>query len=118
MTDAMTNSVDIELDGQNRTMRASFAAIRGIEKDLGKSIISVVNNLGLNADLSITDAATIIYHGLRGNADTRMSLEQVGEAILKEGFNSSSLKVVSFLSVALNGVQMGKPEAQVEAAQV
>ena len=90
-------------------MRASFTAIRAIETALGKSIVAVINQIGQQGDLSFTDAATIIHHGLRGNQDTRLSLDDVGDAVLDEGLGNASVAVVEFLSIALNGVTVGKP---------
>jgi hypothetical protein len=45
MADNLRNEVQIELAGETRTMRATFAAIRGIEADTGRSIIATINRL-------------------------------------------------------------------------
>jgi hypothetical protein len=109
MTDILRNEVEIELAGATRTMRATFAAIRNIESALGKSMMAVIGSIGNNGDLSYTDAATIIFHGLRGNGDTRLTLDQVGEAIVEMGMAKISVPVVNFVSQALSGVSVGKP---------
>ncbi|MBY5698398.1 GTA-gp10 family protein [Rhizobium leguminosarum] len=105
----LRNEVKITLAGEERTMRATFSAIRGIEASLGKSIIAIISQSG-NGDLSITDAVTIIHYGLRGYDDKRLSLDQVGDAVMDVGFSAVSLAAIQFLSVALGGVSVGKPQ--------
>lgn len=109
MADSLRNEVKIEIAGEERTMRANFSAIRGIEAALGKSVVSIVTDIS-NGDISITSAATIIYHGLRGFDDKRLTLEQVGDAVIEAGISNVSLAVIEFISKALNGVSVGKPE--------
>lgn len=108
MSDPIRNEIELDLAGETRTMHASFAAIRGIEAALGKSITAIINNVAVNGDLSVTDAATIVYHGLRGFDDKRLSLDQVGDAIMVAGVIKVSVHVVEFLTMALNGVSVGK----------
>lgn len=103
----LTNETTIELDGEQRIMRASFTAIMNIERALGKSMTAIITKIA-NGDLAITEAAHIIYHGLRGNDDKRLSFEQVGEAIMERGLSEISMPVVEFVSASLNGVSLGK----------
>lgn len=109
MGNGLRNEVTIHLDGMDRTMRASFSAIMAIEKALGKSMTAIINQVA-SGDMSITESATIVYHGLRGNDDTRMTFDQVGEAIVNSGMGAVSIPIVEFVSRSLNGVQVGKPE--------
>ena len=111
MSDVLRNEVSIELAGETRTMRASFAAIRAIEAALGKSMMAVINQVA-DSDLSVTAATTIIYHGLLGFDDKRLSMDQVGEAVLAAGLTNVSLPIVNFVSRSLSGVEVGKPEGQ------
>ncbi len=104
----LINEVTIELAGQTRTMRASFSAIVQIERVLGKSMTAIIDKVAAS-DLAITEAAHIIYHGLRGYDDKRLSFEQVGEAIMERGLGEVSMAVVEFVSRSLNGVSVGKP---------
>lgn len=110
MADTLRNEVAITLGGVERTMRATFTAIRAIEAAVGKSLIALISQVGANGDLSITDAATIIHHGLRGADDKRLTLEQVGDAVMEAGYSKVSIPVIEFLSTALNGVSVGKSE--------
>ncbi|MBZ9674554.1 GTA-gp10 family protein [Mesorhizobium sp. ES1-1] len=110
MANTLRNEVKIILAGEERTMRATFTAIRAIEKDVGKSIMALINQLGQQGDLSVTDAAVVIHNGLRGHDDNRLTLPEVGAAILEAGLTNVSMAVVEFVSMALNGVSVGKPE--------
>lgn len=109
MAEPLRNEVKVTLACQERTMRATFSAIRAIEAALGKSIIAIIGQAG-NGDVSMTDTATIIHHGLRGYDDTRLTLEQVGNACMETGFSTASMAAVEFLGLALRGVSPGKQE--------
>jgi len=114
MTGPARNEVTITLAGEERTLRASFTAIAAIEKALGKSMMAVINKVA-SGDLAVTEAAVIIFHGLRGFDDTRLTYEQVGEAVVTAGVTKVSLPVVEFVNIALSGVEVGKPEEPVAA---
>lgn len=110
----MLNQVDVRLAGTTRTMKATFSAIAGIERDLGKSIIRFMDDVQVG-DISFTAVALVIFHGLKGNDDTRLTLEQIGDAVVEAGITSDdalspSLAAVKLLGVALKGVGGGKPE--------
>lgn len=105
----LRNEVSIQLAGIERTMRASFTAIVAIEKAVGKSMTAIISQIA-SGDLSVTEAATIIHHGLRGFDDKRLSFEQVGEAVVVAGLTNISTAVVEFVSASLNGVSVGKPK--------
>lgn len=110
MAELLRNEVAIYLANEERVMRATFSAIRAIEATLGKSITAIINKIANSGDISMTDAATVIYHGLRGYNDTRLTLDQVGEAIMEEGLSAATLAVVEFTSKALSGVSLGKSQ--------
>lgn len=104
------NEVKITLAGEERTMRASFEAIFAIEAATGKSMTAIINQVA-DGDLSITQAATIVHHGLRGYGDSRLTFGQVGAAIVEAGLGEVSLPIVHFVQSSLNGVSVGKPQA-------
>lgn len=110
MAEALRNEVEIELAGEPRVMRATFSAIRAIEKDTGKGIVGIIQEAA-GGRLSVTDIATIIYRGLGGNGDTRLTYEQVGDAVVANGIEKPSVAAVEFLMQALNGASLGKSEA-------
>jgi hypothetical protein len=113
MENARRNEFAITLAGQERVMRADFTAIEAIEKALGKSIIAITGQVA-GGDLSVTAAAIIIFHGLRGNDDKRLDYRQVGNAVVEAGLSNVSIAVVEFVSACLNGVSVGKPEGTPE----
>lgn len=108
MANPLRNEVDIEIGGKVRTMRGSFSAITGIERDIGRSMLSIL----ARGDLSVTDIALIIQHGLKGAEDTTMTLGEIGDAILEKGYASEVVygPVMKFLEGAMNGVSLGKPQ--------
>ncbi|WP_342150232.1 GTA-gp10 family protein [Methylorubrum sp. SB2] len=111
MENLQRNELRIELAGETRTLRASFTAIRAIETALGKSLVKIVDDLSLRGDISVTDTAVIIFHGLKGYDDTRLTIDQVGEAIVGEPFRDMAAAAAHFLSIALKGAPgVGKPE--------
>ena len=105
----MRNEVTITLAGEERIMRATFTAIVAIEKQLGKGMTAIISQIA-DGDLSITESAYIIYHGLRGYDDKRLTFDQVGDGIVAAGIGNISMAVVEFVSKALSGVSVGKPE--------
>jgi hypothetical protein len=112
MAEALRNEVAITLAGQERTMRATFAAMRGIEQAMGVSVLALVQR-ALKRELGVTDTTVIIFNGLKGADDTRLSLEQVGEAVVEEGLNALAGPVVEFIGKSMAGVKVGKPEPAV-----
>lgn len=112
MAEELRNEVAVTLDGAEYTLRATFAAIRGIERDLKTNLVPLIEKLG-RGDVGVEQAAVIIFHGLRGNGDTALSLEQIGDLILKTGLGVVMLPVVNFLSYAMQGATLGKPQEAV-----
>jgi len=109
--DNARGDVSIYLDGQERVMRPSFEAIWGIERDLNTNIMPLLHRIS-NGDVGVYQCAVIIFHGLRGNEDTRLTLAQVGEAVVKGGLTVVGVPVISFVMKALKGVDMGKLDGQ------
>lgn len=60
-------------------------------------------------------AATIIFHGMRGFGDTTLKLDEIGDLVLKTGLSEVMMPVVDFLSVAMQGVSLGKPQEKAAA---
>ncbi len=109
MSEPLRNEVTITLAGEERTMRATFAAMRGIEQALGQSVISLMSKIG-NRDMGIGDTATIIFWGLKGFGDTRLTFEQIGDAVMEAGLIPLALPVMEFIGKSMNGVSVGKSE--------
>jgi hypothetical protein len=109
MAEALRNEVSIELAGETRTLRATFGALRGIEKDLGINIVPLISKV-TGVDVGVNEFATVIYHGLRGYDDTRLSLDAVGNAVMEVGLTALLAPVGDFLFKAMEGVSAGKPK--------
>ena len=103
----MRNEMNITLNGAEYTMRATFGAIRGIERDLRTNLVPLIEKLACS-DIGVEQMSVIIFHGLRGYDDTSMGLEEVGEAVVKGGIASVAVAVSRFLSLAMSGVSLGK----------
>lgn len=115
MADALRNEVSIVLGGETRTMRATFAAIRAIEKDVGHGLTSIIARLGGAADLPITDAVVIVYHGLRGAGDSSLTVDQIGAMLEETGFDVALQAATEFLVQAMRGVSLGKSAEAISA---
>jgi hypothetical protein len=107
MGERLRNEVEITLKGEVRVMRATFGAIRAIERDLKINIIPLIMKL---SDLGLEQAAVIVFHGLKGYGDTSLTLEEVGEAIMDAGLDNVLDPIVDFLANTLKGVSVGKPQ--------
>lgn len=109
MSNDLRNEVTITIAGEERTMRATFGALRAIEQTLGTSVLGLVKK-AMHSELGIFETAVVIFNGLKGFDDTRLSLEQVGEGVVIEGLNSVTMPVLDFIGKAMKGVQVGKPD--------
>jgi hypothetical protein len=111
----MNNSrgeVLIQLAGEERTMRPTFEAIAAIERDLKINSLPLLKKFAAG-DVGVRESATIVYHGLRGFGDTRLSLAEVGDAIIMQGLNEMALAISEFLIASLEGVNsLGKRKAE------
>ncbi|MET4294713.1 hypothetical protein ABIB06_006546 [Bradyrhizobium sp. LB8.2] len=109
MSERLRNEYTITLKGEEHVMRATFGAIRGIERDLKTNIIPLLMRL---EQMGLEQAAIIVWHGLKGYGDTAMTLDDVGEAILDIGLDNPDLmtSIVKFAGHALKGAEMGKPQ--------
>lgn len=111
MAEAMRNEVAITLAGEERTMRATFAAIRNIERDLGTNVIPLIRKMG-QSDVGIGEVTTVIYRGLEAYGDTRLSHDEVGNAVMQNGITVLMGQVFEFLSKAMSGVNVGKTQPE------
>ena len=98
------NEVEITLNGKPRIMRPTFKTICDIERDIGIKFLPLVFEKAAKADIGMNDAAIIVFHGLKGNKDTRMSFEEVGEALFEGGVDSYLIPVTEFLTMSLRGI--------------
>ena len=125
MSDAFRNEVTVTLFGKERTMRATFRAIRDIETDLKLNWLRFAQKMAAG-DIGIGEMAKIIFHGLKGYGDTRslktaapdgLTVEEIGDAIIEAGMNEVSTAVIQFIQIGFHGTKpVGKPEAEAATA--
>lgn len=109
----MTNArgeVKIQLAGEERIMRPTFEAIANIERELSINTLPLLKKMS-TGDIGVRAAAVVVYYGLKGYGDTRMSLAEVGDAVIVQGLNDLGVSISEFLITALEGVKnLGKGE--------
>ena len=116
------NTLEIELGGKTRTMRATFANMVALEKALGENFTSIVNRFSYDTDglampknVSFNDIMQIIYYGLHGDASDYMELKAIQKEIEAKGLLEFVPYCMGFLSIALRGANNSKKsEAQTE----
>jgi hypothetical protein len=107
MADELRNEVELTLGGKSRTMRMTFGAIRGVETHLKTNLIPLIGKYQAG-EFGVTETATVIFYGLRGAGDEDLTLEKVGDEVMKVGLESVLLPTVEFLALAMKGVGLGK----------
>ena len=101
----------IELDGQARTLKANFDAIERLEGGLfNKPIVEKLYEAG-QGRVAFRDVVTLIDIGLQANKDTRLSRNQIGEAVLKAGMANYIKVYIEYLTYCINGGQEAKAGA-------
>lgn len=104
MADKLRNESTITLAGQERTMRADFQAIRGIESELKTDFVPLAMQMA-QSRVGLNHLVVIIANGLKGNGDTRLSREEIGEAIMQRGILKVTREVNDFMSIALGDLE-------------
>lgn len=94
----------LDLAGKERVLKCNFRAIEALEtRELKKGMIKTLAEIS-NGDIYFTDVVKIIYVGLAASKDTRLSEQEIGEAVLSEGKFGEAVKVcVEFLTYAITG---------------
>lgn len=116
MEKVIKNEVPIIIGGKERILRASFDALQGIEGRLG-NVMMLISKV-TSGDVGVTQCTIVVYYGLIGNGDTRgfkdgetLSIEAVGNEVLKMGIGKAMKPVSDFLTLALAGVEVPLDEA-------
>lgn len=116
------NTIEIEVGGKVRTMRATFANMVALEKALGENFTSILNRFSYDMDglaipknVSFNDVVQILYCGLHGSANDYMELKAIQKEIEEGGLIKFVPYCMGFLSIALRGANNSKKsEAQSE----
>lgn len=99
------NEVVVKFRGREYKARVTFGAIRSIEQNLGRGILSIARDC-INSNLSITDLATIISIMLTTVDDPtigRTTVDEVGEEIITSGSPKFFIMAAGYLSQAYTG---------------
>jgi hypothetical protein len=103
--DAMANRLrgetDISLNGKSYRLRPTFAAIMEIEDRLGGVVPLAAR--AAKGDFGLRDLAVVIWATLNAVEDQRMSLEEVGAAVLGRGLAAVTPAVRDVLMQILGG---------------
>lgn len=103
----------IELDGQERKLKACFGAIEMLESTNGlglrKTIIETLQD-AINRKASFNDIVATIYAGLASANDTRLTRREVGEAIFSMGMVTIMPVYIDYLTHLLTGGKVSKQQ--------
>lgn len=109
------NTVEIEIGGKVRIMRATFANMTALEKALGENFTAIVNRfsydmsgLSIPKNVGFNDVVQILYCGLHGSANDYMELKAIQKEIEEKGLVEFIPYCLGFLSVALRGADNSK----------
>lgn len=106
----------IQLAGQERTLKASFGAIETLETRLLKRGIMQALSEGMANQGTFTDIVAVIHTGLVAAKDTRMSMQEVGDAIMQAGLINFIEVYVEYLTYCITGGQRAKGGSSGESA--
>lgn len=115
--DHITGTVTFRLGGVDVTLKCTWEAIAGIERDLKTGMIAIARRIALQ-EFGLMDLATILTHGMKAaGTEGGPTIEKVAAEIMKAGLlNQNLLVAVSlFCDFALTGGQdPKKPEAEAD----
>lgn len=119
MTDEIKNipgEFIVTLDGKERTIKATFGAVEKLEGGLlGKTIFEALND-AMNGRVRYADVISVIMVGLEAfNRDTRMTREEIGNAVFAVGLTDFLATHIEFLTYCLTGGKKPKAGAKGEA---
>lgn len=105
MTDVsnISGEFKINLAGQDRVMKANFACIEALETQiLNKGIFEALTDAIQNRG-RFSDIAAVIHAGLVANKDTRLTRQEVGQALLEGGLVKYMEVYIEFLTYCVTG---------------
>lgn len=99
MSNKKRGEISIKLHNKEFILRPSFQALSSIESSLGKSLVTIISNLGTES-LTISEMATIIYHSIKEETALANS-DEIGNLIVTTGTIKILPKLVEFLEYAI-----------------
>jgi hypothetical protein len=94
----------VKLFDRERDIKCSFGAVERLESIHFKprSIMQVLND-AVNGNFYLNDVVNVIYEGLKANGDTRISYNEIGEEVIKNGMVNYASTIVEFLTYGISG---------------
>jgi len=105
------NEMEIDLCGEKLLIRASFKGLCEIEQRANIGLFGIMAKLYKN-DASIKTIAAVIYGGLVGADNLKMSFDQVAEKCLKHGLIKLLKPCGEFVALAMAGDDTLNEDAQ------
>lgn len=103
--------ISFELAGKEFIFEPSFARIDKVETELGRPLIQLATEMAMIQRLSFRDTAVIVHTMGKGH---KLSLNEVGDLIVKAGLTNVVKKLRPFFEKVLDG---GVSQGNLEAAE-
>jgi len=97
-----------KLGDKERTFRLTFESIVNIESRAGKSIMEISSNIASNK-FSFKDVLTILHEGLEATGN-KLTVETVGDMIMKTGLSESAVICANLVSTVFTGSDNAKED--------
>ena len=102
--DNISGTFQIDLDGKRKTLKATIGLTERLEKEIFKRPLITALKEALAGNPFVMDVYHLIHEAMRENGDTRTTLYQVGEAILRGGGTAAFLQIhIDVLTYLLSG---------------
>jgi len=103
MTKNIRGEFPITIDGKEYSTKCNFELIERLERHvLNRAIFSALHD-AMNGDILFTEIVDVIHAGMKAAKDARLSRNDLGEALHKDGFQNHIAWYVDFLTYALTG---------------
>jgi hypothetical protein len=94
-----STSMEINLGGNMYLMLSNYQALREIEHEIGKSLVTLVKEVDKKGIL-ISEQIKIIYHSVKASGNI-LSEEEIGKIICQQGIIDNMKLVLRFLHQVL-----------------
>lgn len=105
MANKYRGEVTLKLQDKEYILAPTYTAIAEIEDQLDLSITKLISQLATNP--KIKTVATIIYAGIQAYNETEVTVPQIGQMLVAEGYldvlNRSGDPIINFLMICLTG---------------
>lgn len=108
MTNNTRGEIEVTLGGERHTMRPTFQAMCEIENTTEMGLVELAQRFS-EGRFGGQHVTAIILAGLRGAYNDPPSYEEIGEQVVKQGFQDLAGPVSAFLAVLLTGEEQAAP---------